>query len=134
MIVAIVGSRHIQHINIDEVIQRIPARCREIVSGGAMGVDTLARKVAEHLNLPFTEFLPDYQRYGKIAPLKRNERIAAYCDKMIAIWDYSSNGTRNALLHAQRLGKQIDFIADPAHPVNFSLLGLPGHPEQECDV
>ena len=38
------------------------------------------------------EFLPEYARYGKSAPLKRNLQIIDYADLVIAFWDGSSRG------------------------------------------
>ncbi len=58
-----------------------------IVSGGAAGVDTSARAYALSHNLKLTEFLPEYQKYGRAAPLKRNLSIIEYSDLVLAFWD-----------------------------------------------
>lgn len=110
MRVAIVGSRKILSIDLDEILKRIPQECSEIVSGGAAGADQLAKQAAALLQVPMTEFYPDYASYGKSAPHKRNEKIAAYCDMMIAVWDYHSKGTRHALLQALKYEKKVQVI------------------------
>lgn len=90
MKIAVVGSRGITAIPLENVI---PPSCTEIVSGGARGVDTIAREFALAHGLKLTEFLPDYDRYGRAAPLKRNDEIVAYADMVIAFWDGHSRGT-----------------------------------------
>ena len=44
----------------------------EIVSGGAKGVDSLAREYAERKGIKLTEFIPEYKSYGRAAPIVRN--------------------------------------------------------------
>lgn len=91
MIVAIIGSRGLNITNLEEYL---PDGVTEIVSGSAKGVDTCAREYAHAHNLKLTEFLPEYNRYKKGAPLKRNIKIIEYADCVIAFWDGSSKGTK----------------------------------------
>ena len=44
--------------------------------------------------LVLTEFKPEYNRYGRGAPLKRNIRIIEYADVVLAFWDGKSKGTK----------------------------------------
>ncbi len=44
----------------------------EVVDGGARGADTLARQIAQDLNLPVHEFPADWEPYGKAAGMIRN--------------------------------------------------------------
>ena len=62
MKLAIIGSRNISNIDIEKYI---PTGVTEIVSGGAKGVDSLAKKCAIEHNIKYTEILPDYPRYKK---------------------------------------------------------------------
>ena len=78
-----------------------------IVSGGAKGVDTCAREYAQAHNIPLTEFLPDYTRYGKSAPLKRNLEIIAYADLVLAFWDGKSRGTKYVIDNCKKQGVSI---------------------------
>lgn len=77
MKVAIIGSRNLMVKNLG---QYLPNNVTEIVSGGAKGVDTCAREYALNNNIKLTEFLPEYNKYGRSAPLKRNVLIVDYSD------------------------------------------------------
>ena len=66
MKIAIVGSRKILVSNFENYISNDD----EIVSGGALGVDTCAAEYARKNGLNLTEFLPNYERYGRAAPIK----------------------------------------------------------------
>lgn len=50
----------------------------EIVSGGALGSDTLGEKYAHENGLSIKRILPDWDKYGKSAGYKRNEEMAKY--------------------------------------------------------
>ena len=76
MKLAVVGSRKLVNIVID---QHIPAGVNEIVSGGAIGVDFLAEEYAKRKALRLTEFLPQYKRYGRAAPIVRNKEYSRLC-------------------------------------------------------
>lgn len=102
MKVAVIGSRGIDNVNIGEYI---PQETTEIVSGGAKGVDTLAREYVQQHDLKLTEFLPEYDKYGRSAPLKRNIQIIEYADLIIAFWDGKSRGTKFVIDNCKRLGK-----------------------------
>lgn len=88
---AIIGSRNITNIDISRFI---PKETTEIISGGAKGVDTLAKEYALENGLKLTEFLPEYERYGRGAPLKRNITIIESADIVLAFWDGKSRGTK----------------------------------------
>ena len=72
MRVAVVGSRGLVVENLEEYL---PKETTEIVSGGAKGIDACAREYALRHGLKLTEYLPEYSRYGRAAPLKRNLTI-----------------------------------------------------------
>lgn len=91
MKVAVIGSRTLHLENLGDYV---PAGTTEIVSGGAKGIDTDAKKYAQQHRIALTEFLPDYPQYGRGAPLKRNLQIIEYADMVLAIWDGKSRGTK----------------------------------------
>lgn len=105
MKVAVIGSRNITSFNLADII---PQGTTEIVSGGAKGIDSLAQQFAEVNHLPCTVFLPDYERYGRSAPLRRNDQIIAYADLVIAIWDGTSRGTLYVITRCRQLGKPVN--------------------------
>ena len=78
MKLAIIGSRTVNQISIELYI---PENTTEIVSGGAKGVDTLAREFAEK-----------------------------QADEVLAFWDGHSKGTAHALKEFERRGKKVTVI------------------------
>lgn len=107
MKLAIIGSRKITDIEIKKYVSN---EVDEIVSGGARGIDTLAREFAEQNSVKLTEFLPQYERYGRAAPIKRNEEIAQYADEALAFWDGKSKGTQHTIRFFEKLGKKVTII------------------------
>ncbi len=99
MRVAVVGSRGLK---IDSLEGYLPSCVTEIVSGGAKGVDTSAREWARANGLKLTEFLPDYKRYGRAAPLKRNITIIENADLVLAFWDGVSRGTQYVINYCRK--------------------------------
>lgn len=93
MRVGIIGSRNVVGVTAQQLIPWIPANCTQIVSGGARGIDTLAEEAARQLGIPLLCLRPDYNRYGRQAPLRRNDEILGNCDYVLAFWDYCSRGT-----------------------------------------
>lgn len=104
MKVAVIGSRSITAYPLEEII---PADTTEIISGGARGVDTLARQYALLHDIPFTEIRPDYARYSKGAPLRRNMEIIVRADMVIALWDGKSTGTAQVIAECRKTGKPL---------------------------
>ncbi len=104
MRLAIIGSRNLHVENIDDYI---PNGVDEIVSGGARGIDTDAAEYARRNGIKLTEFLPEYSRYGKAAPLKRNELVAQYADAVLAFWDGKSRGTAYTVSLFEKLDKKV---------------------------
>lgn len=104
MKLAIIGSRGIKNISLHEYL---PEGITEIVSGGAIGVDRLARAYAREQGLLLTEFLPDYQSYGRRAPLLRNNYIIDHADEVVAFWDGKSSGTGYVIDRCQKIGKKV---------------------------
>ncbi len=88
---AIIGSRNLKAQNLEDFL---PKDVDEIVSGGALGVDNCAAEYAAAHGIALKEFLPEYSRYGRCAPLKRNIQIVNYADFVIAFWDGKSKGTK----------------------------------------
>jgi predicted Rossmann fold nucleotide-binding protein DprA/Smf involved in DNA uptake len=94
MKVAIVGSRNSCEEDYLYLEKEIPLNASEIISGGAKGVDLLARRFAKEHGLLLTEIRPDYGgAAGRGAPLVRNREIVDAADMVFAFWDGSSKGT-----------------------------------------
>lgn len=110
MKLAIVGSRGIEDINLDEYISN---DVTEIVSGGARGIDSVAAEYARKRGTALTEFLPKYNMYGKAAPIIRNREIAEYAEECLAFWDGKSRGTKSTISFFESLGKKVRVIIIP---------------------
>ena len=104
MKVAVIGSRELKVNNLEKYL---PEEVTEIVSGGARGIDTSAREYALKNNIKLKEFLPEYEKYGRAAPLKRNMQIIDYADMVLAFWDGKSRGTKFVIDNCKRIGKRV---------------------------
>ena len=105
MKVAVIGSRG---LTVNDLGKYLPENTTEIVSGGAKGIDTCAKNFASSHDLKLTEFLPEYNKYGRGAPLKRNLQIIEYADVVIAFWDGKSRGTKYVIDNCKKQGVQAD--------------------------
>ena len=103
----IVGSRGIQNFDLSPFV---PKDVDMIISGGAGGVDTLAEEYADKHRLSKLILRPSYARYGKGAPLKRNEEMVRLADAVLVIWDGKSRGTKYTAEFAKKEGKPVSVI------------------------
>jgi predicted Rossmann fold nucleotide-binding protein DprA/Smf involved in DNA uptake len=124
MIYAVIGSRSFNNYKLLKETLDKHNDIGEIVSGGAVGSDSLAEKYAKENKIPFKVFKPNWQdfsepcviktnQYGDfnaLAGLKRNQLIIDYCDKVIAFWDGKSRGSKDSINKAQQQGKQVIII------------------------
>lgn len=65
----------------------------EIVSGGALGVDSEGEHWASHAGVPVKRFRPDWLTHGLAAGPIRNREMAEYGDALLLIWDGVSSGS-----------------------------------------
>lgn len=113
MKLAIIGSRGFaDYALLSATLAAWPVPLTAIVSGGAAGADELAARFGAEHGVPLEIFLPDYARYGRLAPIQRNGLIISASDQVLAFWDSHSRGTQHALRLAKRLGK-------PCHVVEY---------------
>ena len=79
MKLAIIGSRTLNQQQVIKVIEQVVTKSKTkittIVTGGANGVDSIAEYYAKMSNLNLEVFYPVYKKYGKRAPLIRNNEI-----------------------------------------------------------
>lgn len=114
MTLAIIGTRTptidydkwlrllLSHIDISEVTQ--------VVSGGAKGIDSYAKRFAEVYTLPLVEYIPEFSKFGRIAALLRNIDIVKVADIVIAFPSNNSRGTFHAIREAEKLNKPVIII------------------------
>jgi uncharacterized phage-like protein YoqJ len=113
--IAVVGTRNFTDKDtfkriINEVIT-IEGTPNKIVSGGAIGADTLAFEWAIENNTEILVFKPRYEDFPKekrwMAPKERNTTIVDNSDIVLAFWDMESNGTRDTINKSIKKGKKI---------------------------
>ena len=110
MKVAVVGSRNFNdRKRLNKVLNKIHKNenITVIVSGGAKGADILAEKWAVKNNIQTEIYLPDYEKYNRLAPLIRNTDIVNSCDMLLAFWDGESRGTKDSINKAEKFGREI---------------------------
>ena len=107
MKLAIIGSRSIEKLDLDEYIKDKPD---VVISGGAKGIDTIAWEWAVKNNIEIIVHRPDYNKNGKWAALRRNDIIIDEADKIIAFWNGKSTGTKYVIDRAKELNKNIEVV------------------------
>lgn len=115
MKILVCGDRNWRNVfRILEVLSSWP-KDSIIIEGGARGADTLARVVADKLNLEWIEVKADWQIYGKSAGPRRNRKMLDL-DPDVVIGFHndisSSKGTRDTLNEAVRRGIMTFLITD----------------------
>ncbi|MBO5653473.1 MAG: hypothetical protein J6S44_04600 [Clostridia bacterium] len=103
----IVVSRSIRDFDLSP---HVPEGVEVIISGGANGIDTLAEEYADRNRISKMILRPDYARYGKGAPLKRNEEMVRLADVVLVIWDGVSRGTKYTVDYAEKQGKKVILV------------------------
>ena len=77
----------------------------EIISGAAIGVDTLGETYAGANNIPVNRKPANWNKYGKRAGPMRNKEMALLADAAVILWDGESKGTRNMIDNMIALNK-----------------------------
>jgi hypothetical protein len=98
MKVIIAGSRSLIKIStISEAIEKCGFDITEIVSGCAVGADSLGEYYALQNNIPVKKFPAPWDQYGKAAGAIRNHKMAEYADAAVIIWDGVSKGSKHMI-------------------------------------
>jgi len=115
MNIGIVGGRDFENYDLlkEKLYDFIDIRAVNvdtIVSGGAKGADSLAEKFAEDIGVQVMIFRPEYEKYGRRAPLERNTLIIKHSDVVFAFWDGKSRGTLDSITKAKKMDKELVII------------------------
>jgi hypothetical protein len=78
-----------------------------IITGGARGADAMGEEWARAHRIPLLVLKPDYERFGKRAPLLRNTDIVKECTHLLAFPHSSGSGTQDAIRKAFKLDKTV---------------------------
>ena len=123
----IVGSRNFDdydYLTKKLKVQFKIGKINKILSGGAIGVDSLAEQFANEENVQFEKYIPNWSKYGKRAGIFRNQEMVNNCNFIVAIWDGISKGTNSTIKFAQQKGIDgliINFLNDEVTNFNESL-------------
>lgn len=91
-----------------------------VISGGARGVDTLAKEFSVHNEIPFEEYLPDWS-LGKKGGPERNTRMVEACDFAIILWDGVSDGTADTIMKIVKSRKPFWLFTIPQEPAQLEI-------------
>lgn len=106
MKIAVIGSRTCNDKDlVDRYLSEFFEPQDELISGGARGADSLGAEWARSKNYKVTEFIPDWEKYGKSAGFIRNKDIIDNCNRVICFWDGISKGSANSLNIAKKQNK-----------------------------
>jgi hypothetical protein len=110
MKIAVIGSRGFTDQELlFKTLDKLPGK-EVIVSGGAKGADKLAEVYAKERGIETEIYLPEYDRYGRGAPLKRNLKIVDAADLVVAFWDGKSRGTKFGIDYAGKQKKKVIIV------------------------
>jgi predicted Rossmann fold nucleotide-binding protein DprA/Smf involved in DNA uptake len=119
MRVAVVGSRTItDRARIEDALDTAlemwvhPEDPIVLLSGGAKGVDTVAREIAKDRGYDFLLFKPYHMLDGQAeySPryfFVRNKQIADNADVVVAVWDGASSGTKHMIDYCKKHKKRL---------------------------
>ena len=110
MKLAVIGSKDFtDYSKLESVIDSLSG-ISAIISGGAPGTDTLARKYAHQHSIKFLEFPPDFKRNGNEAKHIRDRLIVEHCDEVVAFWDGECEGTKYTIDYAAQMNIAVRII------------------------
>lgn len=82
----------------------------KVITGDARGVDACTAEYARRQDLDYEIFEAGWEEHGDKAELKRNVKMVQQADKLIAIWDGHSNGTRHTIEKALEHGLDVEVV------------------------
>ncbi len=114
--IVVAGSRDFNNYeklkNELDIILRFFDKAAELIilSGGCQGTDALGERYAKENGIQTEIFIPEWDKYGKAAGLKRNEQMALLGDAVICFWDSKSKGTKSMIEEAKKYKKPLKII------------------------
>jgi len=86
-------------------------RITQVLTGGAPGADALGKRWAWSKQVPWKGFKADWERFGKVAGVRRNHQMAQAGDVLVAFWDHKSPGTAHMIQCMRALGKPVVVVS-----------------------
>lgn len=111
----IAGSRDLGLLHVRAAMEACPwsNQISVVLSGGARGVDRYGAVWAHEHGIPVEEYLPDWERFGRSAGIRRNVEMATLAEALVAIWDLVSPGTEHMITYAEKQHRRV-FVWSPA--------------------
>lgn len=104
---AVVGSRAFQNYSfLHKTLQGIVNEGDALVSGGALGVDSMAQRYAKENGLRITIIYPNFARFGPPATFIRNKEIVEESTHVLVFYAkgrFRQGGSANAASWAEKL-------------------------------
>lgn len=75
-----------------------------VISGHAMGADTLGELAARAAGVPLDVFPARWREHGRWAGRLRNAEMLQHADALLALWDGKSRGTKHMVDIARQAG------------------------------
>ncbi len=110
MNLAVIGSKKFSNYDLLKSILNKEKDVEKIISGGAKGADSLAKKYAVEKDIDFLEFPPDFKKKEEKAKHLRDRLIVQNCDKVIAFYDEKCEGTKYTMDYARQMQKPVKVI------------------------
>ena len=110
----ITGSRKLENsdtlkLAIEKLKIREGQKITMLLHGGAKGADTLAENWAKENKIPTHVIKPNYEQYGKVAPLIRNIELVKLADITLALYATKTRtgGTGHTATQTIKAGKPL---------------------------
>lgn len=114
--VGVIGSREFKNWTLFNTILNSNIGPEDVlVSGGAVGADSLAQRWAKENGHSIIIHYPNYKAFGKGATFARNKLIARDCEILIAFYTrdrFQQGGTRHTVEEAYKLDKWVIEVID----------------------
>lgn len=116
--IAVVGSREFKNFRqLKRIVESFLEPDDWIISGGAIGADSFAQRLAKEKGRAILIFYPlwyneigEARYFDKGGGFKRNEKIAREADIVLAFYQkgrFQQGGTANTAMWAKKLGKEL---------------------------
>jgi hypothetical protein len=108
---SVIGSRSFENeFLLHDTLGSLNVSIELIISGGAKGADKFAEKWAIQNRIPFKPILPQWDKFGKAAGIKRNRIIVEEADFCLIFWDGKSRGTKSTIDFCEKLKKPFKLV------------------------
>ena len=107
----IAGSRGFNNYELlESTLEPYLNNIAEVISGTAIGADTLGERFAYKHSIPVKRFPAQWNTYGRSAGYRRNVQMAKHATACIVFWDGKSKGTQHMINIAKQYGLKLKIV------------------------